>query len=130
MFEDFFGMKHTPFTRNVPPERLYESASTANILGRLGYVADRQSRGHFRAPSAGSVFKNDRRFGKPSGQLIDEAGLKGLAVGGAQIAPWHGNFIINTGSARARDIRALVERAQAAVRERTGFVLEPEVIFV
>ena len=41
MFEDFFGMKHTPFTRNVPPERLYESASTANILGRLGYVADR-----------------------------------------------------------------------------------------
>ena len=42
MFEDFFGMKHTPFTRNVPPERLYESASTANILGRLGYVADRQ----------------------------------------------------------------------------------------
>lgn len=95
-----------------------------------GYVADRQSRGHFRAPSAGSVFKNDRRFGKPSGQLIDEAGLKGLAVGGAQIAPWHGNFIINTGSARAGDIRALVERAQAAVRERTGFVLEPEVIFV
>lgn len=42
MFEDFFGMKHTPFTRDVPPERLYESASTANILGRLGYVADRQ----------------------------------------------------------------------------------------
>lgn len=42
MFEDFFGMKYTPFTRNVPPERLYESASTANILGRLGYVADRQ----------------------------------------------------------------------------------------
>ena len=42
MFEDFFGMKYTPFTRNVPPERLYESASIANILGRLGYVADRQ----------------------------------------------------------------------------------------
>jgi len=42
MFENFFGMKYTPFTRNVPPERLYESASTANILGRLGYVADRQ----------------------------------------------------------------------------------------
>ena len=42
MFEGFFGMKYTPFTRNVPPDSLYESASTANILGRLGYVADRQ----------------------------------------------------------------------------------------
>lgn len=109
--------------QNAENERLIRSENE-------GYVADRRSRGHFRAPSAGSVFKNDRRFGKPSGQLIDEAGLKGLAVGGAQIAPWHGNFIINTGSARAGDIQALVERAQAAVKERTGFVLEPEVIFV
>ena len=95
-----------------------------------GYREDRRRKGHFRAPSAGSVFKNDRCFGKPSGQLIDEAGLKGLAVGGAQIAPWHGNFIINTGSATAADIRALVQKAQAAVREGTGFDLEPEIIFV
>lgn len=42
MFEEFFGMTHTPFTRDVPPEKLYESAATANILGRLFYVADRQ----------------------------------------------------------------------------------------
>ena len=113
-------------------EALAQDAASERLIRseNEGYVADRQSRGHFRAPSAGSVFKNDRRFGKPSGQLIDEAGLKGLAVGGAQIAPWHGNFIVNTGSARAGDIRALVEQAQAAVRERTGFVLEPEVIFV
>ncbi len=94
------------------------------------FIEDRRSKGHFRAPSAGSVFKNDRRFGKPSGQLIDEAGLKGLSVGGAQIAPWHGNFIINKGSASAGDIQALVEKAKAAVMERTGFALEPEVIFV
>ena len=95
-----------------------------------GFVEDRRNKGHFRAPSAGSVFKNDRGFGKPSGQLVDEAGLKGLAVGGAQIAPWHGNFIINTGSATAGDIRALVERARTAVMERTGFSLETEIIFV
>ncbi len=95
-----------------------------------GFIEDRRSKGHFRAPSAGSVFKNDRRFGKPSGQLIDEAGLKGLSVGGAQIAPWHGNFIINKGSASARDIEALVEKAKAVVLEKTGFALEPEVIFV
>ena len=95
-----------------------------------GFIEDRRNKGHFRAPSAGSVFKNDRSFGKPSGQLIDEAGLKGLAVGGAQIAPWHGNFIINTGSATAGDIRTLVEKARAEVRERTGFSLETEIIFV
>jgi UDP-N-acetylmuramate dehydrogenase len=94
------------------------------------YREDRRRKGHFEAPSAGSVFKNDRRFGKPSGQLIDEAGLKGLAIGGAQIAPWHGNFIINRGSATAEDIQMLVDRAKAAVCERTGFTLEPEVIFV
>ena len=94
------------------------------------FVEDRRSKGHFKAPSAGSVFKNDRRFGKPSGQLVDEAGLKGLAVGGAQIAPWHGNFIINRGTATAGDIQALVEEARFAVKERTGFVLETEIIFV
>lgn len=42
MFEDFFGMNFTPFSRDVPPDRLYESVATANILGRLGYAADRQ----------------------------------------------------------------------------------------
>ncbi len=99
-------------------------------LENEGFREDRRNKGHFRAPSAGSVFKNDRRFGKPSGQLIDEAGLKGLVVGGAQIAPWHGNFIINTGSATAGDIKALVERARTAVMERTGFTLETEIIFV
>ena len=94
------------------------------------FVLDRREKGHFNAPSAGSVFKNNRAFGKPSGMLVDEAGLKGLSVGGAQVAPWHGNFIINTGSARAADIRELVARVQRAVESRTGFMLEPEIIFV
>ena len=42
MYEDFYRMKHTPFSRNVPPEDLYESAAMADCLGRLSYVADRQ----------------------------------------------------------------------------------------
>lgn len=42
MYETFFGMKHTPFTRNVPPDKLFESTAISNILGRLGYAADRQ----------------------------------------------------------------------------------------
>ena len=94
------------------------------------YIAERVDKGHFKYPSAGSVFKNNHAFGAPSGQLIDQAGLKGLTVGGAQIAPFHGNIIINTGSATAADIRALVEQAQKAVKEKFGFDLEPEIIFV
>ena len=94
------------------------------------YLEDRKNKGHFKCPSAGSVFKNNRSFGKPSGKLIDEAGLKGFSVGGAQIAPWHGNFIINRGNAKAKDIKDLVELVQKKVFENTGFLLEPEIIFV
>ncbi|MBR1912631.1 MAG: UDP-N-acetylmuramate dehydrogenase [Treponema sp.] len=94
------------------------------------YVHDRIVKGHFKAPSAGSVFKNNRAFGKPSGMLVDEAGLKGFSVGGAQITPWHGNFIINTGTATASDVGKLVDVARERVRNMTGFVLEPEIIFI
>lgn len=94
------------------------------------YIQERVNKGHFKAPSAGSVFKNNHEFGKPSGKLIDEAGLKGTVSGGAQIAPWHGNFIINNGNASAADILNLVKLCQEKVKEQTGFFLEPEIIFV
>lgn len=94
------------------------------------FVADRQQKGHFSYPSAGSVFKNNREFGKPSGKIIDEAGLRGLELGGAQVAPWHGNFIINRGNAKASDIQQLVQRVQDEVWKKTGFFLEPEIIFL
>ena len=92
-------------------------------------VQDRISKGHFKAPSAGSTFKNNRAFGLPSGRLIEGAGLKGLCEGGAQIAPWHGNFIINKHDASASDIKTLIEKVQKTVKDKTGFLLEPEVIF-
>ncbi|MDR0624014.1 MAG: UDP-N-acetylmuramate dehydrogenase [Treponema sp.] len=91
---------------------------------------DREAKGHYRCPSAGSAFKNNRDFGKPSGKIIDELGLRGLAVGGAAVAPWHGNIIINTGGARAREIRALVDEVAARVRAAAGLTLEPEILFV
>ncbi len=94
------------------------------------HIQDREKKGHFSYPSAGSVFKNNRSFGKPSGQIVDEAGLRGLQIGGAQIAPWHGNFIINTGSATADDVRQLVDYVISAVKAKTGFTLESEIIFV
>ena len=94
------------------------------------YIAERVNKGHFKYPSAGSVFKNNHAFGAPSGKLIDECGLKGLTAGGAQIAPFHGNFIINTGNATADNIKTLVQAAQKAIKEKFGFDLEPEIIFV
>ncbi|MEL3906776.1 MAG: UDP-N-acetylmuramate dehydrogenase [Treponema sp.] len=92
-------------------------------------IRDRTEKGHFKLPSAGSTFKNNHAFGKPSGKLIDEAGLRGFQIGGAQVAPWHGNFIVNTGSATAAEVKELISTVQKRVKQCTGFELEPEVIF-
>jgi UDP-N-acetylmuramate dehydrogenase len=91
---------------------------------------DRQEKGHYLFPCAGSAFKNNRDFGKPTGQIIDELGLKGFQIGGAQIAPFHGNIVINTGGATSADIRALMDETAAKVKAATGFILEPEILFV
>lgn len=92
-------------------------------------VKQRVDKGHFKFPCAGSVFKNDRAFGKPSGVIIDEAGLKGMKIGGAEVAPWHGNIIINTNNASAKDVMELVEKIKTVVKEKVGFELETEIIF-
>jgi UDP-N-acetylmuramate dehydrogenase len=76
-------------------------------------------------PSAGSIFTNPPD--DYAGRLIDAAGLKGLAIGGAQISPKHANFIVNLGGARAADVAALIEYAQTEVERRFGVHLEPEV---
>jgi UDP-N-acetylmuramate dehydrogenase len=94
------------------------------------YRADRERKGHYRRPCAGSIFKNNHDFGKPVGKIIDELGLRGLRSGGAQVAPFHGNIIINAGGASAADIRALTFEVADRVKAATGFALEPEILFV
>jgi len=87
--------------------------------------------GHFKAPSAGSAFKNKPEENIIAGKIIDECGLKGFSMGGAQIAPWHGNFIINPDrKATCADIKALVEYVQKVVFEKKGIQLEPEILFL
>jgi UDP-N-acetylmuramate dehydrogenase len=78
--------------------------------------------------SAGSVFRNPE--GDSAGRIIDELGLKGRAVGGAQVSQKHANFIVNTGSATAADIRRLADEVRAAVRRERGIELAYEVCFV
>ena len=76
-------------------------------------------------PSAGSTFK--RPEGYFAAKLIDDCGLRGLSVGGAQVSEKHAGFIINTGSATSSDILALMEQVAARVYDATGVTLEPEV---
>lgn len=76
-------------------------------------------------PSAGSFFK--RPPGRFVGKLIQDAGLRGLTVGGAQVSALHAGFIINTGGATAADIIDLMEIVRSAVFEKYGVMLEPEV---
>lgn len=92
-------------------------------------AADRQAKGHFRLPCAGSVFKNNHDFGAPSGVLIDRVGLKGLRRGRALVSPWHANIIVNEGGATAADLRALIGEVKDRVEASLGFVLEEEVIY-
>ena len=92
--------------------------------------ADREGKGHYRLPSAGSVFKNDRAIGRPTGKLLDELGFRGRRVGGALVSEWHANIFVNSGGATASDMRALIESAQREVRARLGLEIEPEVVFV
>ena len=94
------------------------------------FVALRKQKGHFEFPCAGSVFKNNRAFGEPSGKIIEGLGLKGTQIGGAQIAPFHANIIINNGGASCVDVRALVELVKREAKSRLGFDLEEEIIFV
>jgi UDP-N-acetylmuramate dehydrogenase len=75
--------------------------------------------------SAGSVFKNPSAI--PAGRLIDEAGLKGMRIGGAEVSVKHGNFIVNRGDATAEDILRLIALVQERVREHSGNLLETEV---
>lgn len=79
-------------------------------------------------PSAGSIFKKIDGVG--AGRLIDQCGLKGLRVGGAQVSLLHANIIVNTGGATAADVRALIARVQHEVKHRLGQALEPEIGFL
>lgn len=79
-------------------------------------------------PSAGSVFKNPPGFS--AGQLIDQAGLKGLAINKAQISEKHGNFIINLGGADSQDILLLIENVEKLIKEKYNILLEREVIVI
>ncbi len=97
------------------------------IRARMDDVMDRRkTKQPLEYPSAGSVFK--RPEGAFAGTLIEQCGLKGTTVGGAQVSEKHAGFIINVGGATCDDVMGLVKLVQDTVKEKTGYMLEREII--
>ncbi len=92
--------------------------TSANLLSRT-------SSQPYQQPSCGSVFRNPEP--RKAGQLIEQLGLKGLALGGAMVSPIHANFIVNTGGASAHDIDQLIQLVQQRVFSAHGIELHTEV---
>jgi UDP-N-acetylmuramate dehydrogenase len=87
--------------------------------------ANREASQPIRAKTGGSTFKNPP--GHKAWALVDEAGARGLSIGGAQVSEKHTNFLINTGSATAAELEALGEEVRRRVREKSGVELEWEI---
>ena len=102
------------------------AASSDNVLARIGELAEmRRERQPIEYPSLGSVFL--RVDGVSAGKLIDEAGLKGVSVGGAEVSRKHAGFIVNRGGATARDVKALIDIVREKVFEHHGVWLDLEI---
>ena len=117
--EEWFIAAHFQFARGD------KDIALAKIKDLLDKRADSQPTGK---PCCGSVFRNPP--GDFSGRLIEASGLKGFRVGGAEISPKHANFIINTGTATAKDVETLMAHIQTEVLRQHGIQLQAEVHIV
>ncbi len=125
------GYRHSVFTER--PELVVLGATVRLAAGdpeairerMRDLMARRKKNQPLEYPSAGSTFK--RPVGHFAGRLIEECGLKGFTVGGAQVSEKHAGFVINTGGATCADVTELIRRVQETVWEQKGVRLEPEV---
>jgi UDP-N-acetylmuramate dehydrogenase len=128
-----FDYRLSRIKRDPPGERAVVLAATFELTpGDPDALADRaaeilewrQTR-HPSGATMGSTFKNPP--GSHAGYLIEQAGLRGHRIGGAEISSMHGNFFMNAGDATAADVVALIEHARAEVKRQFGFDLELEI---
>ena len=127
--KDEFGYRLSPF---VTGEKVIIGAEfeleedDGGAYGRMAeYTNSRREKQPINYPSAGSTFK--RPEGHFAGALIEQAGLKGTRVGGAEVSTLHAGFIINAGGATSRDVYELIRFVQQKVKEHSGVQLETEV---
>ena len=117
----------------LPDGAIVVSARFRGIQGDPGAIqaemdrisASREASQPLRSKTGGSTFKNPE--GHKAWQLVDEAGCRGLAIGGAQVSEKHTNFIINTGDATSADIEALGDEVRARVKAKSGIELHWEI---
>jgi UDP-N-acetylmuramate dehydrogenase len=112
---------------NILSAKLKLNLSDKNtILCKMNeYTESRRAKQPLNMPSAGSTFK--RPVGYYVGKLIEDAGLKGYNIGGAQVSTMHAGFVVNTGNATTADILNLIKYIQDTVYEKNKVVLEPEI---
>ncbi len=124
------GYRHSIFQENgeaiCEVELELAPGNQAEIREKMqGFTERREAKQPLEMPSAGSTFK--RPEGYFAGTLIDQTGLKGLTVGGAQVSTKHAGFVVNAGEATAADVQNLIREVQRRVREAHGVELKPEV---
>lgn len=111
--------------------QLNKGDSKSEIFKKMeDYKYDRKEKGQYNQNSAGCAFKNNYALGVSSGRVIDELGLKGLAVGGIKVYEKHANFLVNTGGATFQDYVNMVKEIRHKVQDAKGILLEPEVRFL
>lgn len=124
------GYRHSCIPENnyivLSAELSLQKADTEQIRTVMADLRERRvTKQPLEYPSAGSTFK--RPEGYFAGKLIQDSGLKGFTVGGAQVSEKHSGFVINKGNATAADVMELIRRVTAKVKEDTGVTMEPEV---
>jgi UDP-N-acetylenolpyruvoylglucosamine reductase len=102
-----------------------KSAPRQEIEARMKTFSEKRWESQPAAPSAGCMFKNPAQI--PAGKLVDELGLKGMRVGGAMVSAEHGNFIVNDGTATARNILDLIDLLKQRAKTERGISLQTEV---
>jgi UDP-N-acetylmuramate dehydrogenase len=103
----------------------WSSEREVSLTSGHGVAAAREASQPLRTKTGGSTFKNPP--GHKAWALVDEAGCRGLKMGGAQVSEKHTNFLINTGDATSADIEGLGEEVRRRVYEKTGITLEWEI---
>lgn len=132
--EDFeFAYRHSLLHKNpgIVVEAVFklEHGDRKEIAAAMASFKDRRLRTQpLQLACAGSVFRNPENH--HAAKLIEEAGLKGMRSGGAEVSTQHSNFIINTGQATANDVLTLIEQIQSNVYQTYGIKLVPEVLMV
>lgn len=125
-----FGYRTSGLGRLVITEAAFHfpAADARLTRERLASYADyRRQTQDLKRPNAGCMFRNPAPGDKSAGQLIEEAGLKGTRIGGAQISEIHANFVVNVGGAKQRDVLDLLELSEETVRQKFGVRLKREI---